>query len=306
MELTNLTQMFIQARRADGVAERTSQDYQRVLFPFAAWCERKKIDLSRLSRTAVRQYVCGLRSRQWKQSTVAIYIRVFRTFLRWLHTEELMAENLALVIKPESSETRLEDLPTEQELLRLIEACGGDLQAPRDRAMILTMLDTGLRLGEMVLLHRDQLHLDPDGKTLWMLVETPKTKSQHFAYLGEETTRAIQLYLESRQDDWPELWVGQRGALTTLGIYRAVRRRADKAELDPKRVHPHAFRKLFATFWMDNGGDVISLKRVGGWKTTSVVEDYIMLTGRKKLGQIHRRFSPTDGLMQNKGEDEET
>ncbi|GAB4429165.1 MAG: hypothetical protein Kow0031_09630 [Anaerolineae bacterium] len=40
----------------------------------------------------------------------------------------------------------------------------------------------------MVLPQRDQLHLDPDGKTLRMLVETPKTKSQHFACLAEETT----------------------------------------------------------------------------------------------------------------------
>ena len=171
----------------------------------------------------------------------------------------------------------------------------------RDRALILTLLDTGLRLGEMVLLQKEQLHPHPDGETMWMHVYAPKIKSKHFAYLGVETTRALRAYLQARTDNWPDLWVGIRGPLTKLGIYRAVRRRAEQVELDPKRVHPHAFRKLFATLWMDNGGDVVSLKRIGGWKTTSVVEGYILLTGRQQLGKIHRQHSPTDGLLGAEG-----
>jgi len=166
----------------------------------------------------------------------------------------MKAENLALAIKPEKTNGREEDLPTEQELLMIISACHGDRLATRDKALILTLLDTGLRLGEMVLLEKQQLHPSPDGETMWMKVYAPKTKNHHFAFLGLETSKALRAYLEERKDNWPDLWVGVRGPLTTLGIYRAVRRRAEKAGVDPKRVHPHAFRKLFATLWMENGG----------------------------------------------------
>ena len=160
--------------------------------------------------------------------------------------------------------------------------------------MILSMLDTGLRLGEMVLLQKEQLHPDPNGETMWMKVYTPKANGHHFVFLGVEATKALRTCLQERKDDWPELWVGIRGPLTTLGVYRALRRRA---ELNPARVHLHAFRKLFATFWMDNGGDAISLKRLGGWKTTTVVEQHILLTGRQQLEKLHRRHNPCDRLL---------
>lgn len=297
MKLTTLTQMFIKARRADGRAARTLQDYKRVLIPFATWCEQHHINLDSLSRASVRDYICLLRSNNWSSATLSIYIRVLRTFLRWLHTEELKAQNLAKAIKSEKPTIRAEDLPTPEELRQMLEACQGDKLASRDRALILAMLDTGLRLGEMVLLQKTQLHPDPDGKTMWMKVYTPKTNGHHFVFLGIEATKALQEYLQARQDNWPELWVGIRGPLTTLGIYRALRRRAEQVELNPARVHPHAFRKLFATLWMDNGGDVISLKRLGGWKTTAVVEQYVLLTGRQQLSKVHRRHSPSDRLL---------
>ncbi len=297
MNLTTLTQMFIKARRADGRAARTLQDYKRVLNPFATWCEQQNINLDSLGRASIRDYVCLLRSNDWSSGTLSIYIRVLRTFLRWLHTEELKEQNLAKVVKPEKPTIREEDLPTPEELRKMLEACQGDKLATRDRAMILSMLDTGLRLGEMILLQKEQLHPDSDGETMWMKVYTPKTNGHHFVFLGVEAAKALRTYLQERKDDWPELWVGIRGPLTTLGIYRALRRRAEKVELNPARVHPHAFRKLFATFWMDNGGDVISLKRLGGWKTTAVVEQYVLLTGRQQLGKLHRQHSPSDRLL---------
>lgn len=61
----------------------------------------------------------------------------------------------------------------------MLKMCQGDKQAIRDQALILTLLDTGLRVGEMVLLEKKQLHFDPDGKTMWMLARTPKTKIVH-------------------------------------------------------------------------------------------------------------------------------
>jgi site-specific recombinase XerD len=122
----------------------------------------------------------------------------------------------------------------------------------------------------------------------------------HYSFLGVNASQAMQAYLKDRADDWPALWMGLRGPLTTLGIYRALRRRSEMADIEPGRVHPHAFRKLFATMWTDNGGDSTSLMRVGGWKTSSVLERYILLTGRKKLGKLHRRYSPSDILLEGK------
>lgn len=112
-----------------------------------------------------------------------------------------------------------------------------------------------------------------------------------------KASEAMQAYLGERHDQWPALWVGLWGPLTTLGIYRALRRRAEVANIEPGRVDPHAFRKLFATMWTDNGSDTTTLMRVGGWKTSSVLGRYILLCGRMQLSKLHRRHSPSDKLL---------
>lgn len=297
MNIQGQINAFVQARRANGRAQRTLKDYRRVLDPFATWCKEQNITLEALDRDTVRHYVATLRDTDWSDGTVSIYVRVLRTFLRWLHTEKRTSENLAQAIEhPESSE-RVEDLPTNEELLKLLEVCQGDKLAARDRALVLTFLDTGLRLGELVQLRSEALHLDEDGQTMWMLIYAPKTNTFRFVFGGFEAMVAMQAYLAERSDTWPQLWVGVRGPLTTLGIYRALRRRVERAGINPARVHPHAFRKMFATRWTENGGDTVRLKRVGGWATTSTVERYVRLAERNHLATAHRQFSPADRLL---------
>ena len=297
MKLENIVTSFIKARQADGRVARTIQDYERVLNPFADWCEKQAIEVEELDRDSVRDYVCVLRTNDWCENTLSIYIRVLRSFLAWMHEEGKKGENLAQAIKPPKETLEDEDLLTEDELRRMLKTCQGYKQAARDRALILTMLDTGLRVGEMTLLENKQLHLEPDGKTMWLLAYAPKVNLVHFSFFGIRTTQAMQAYLKERRDDWPSLWIGIRGPLTSLGIYRALRRRSDAAEIEPGRVYPHAFRKLFATMWTDNGGDPTTLMRVGGWKSMSVLKRYILLSGRSKLSKLHRRYSPSDALL---------
>jgi integrase/recombinase XerC len=297
LKLTNLIDTFVQARRADGRAPRTIADYRRVLEPFVEWCGQRDVTMENLDQDAVRHYVASLYDRGWSTGTVGIHVRNLRSFLNWLHRERLIMQSLAQAIRTPASVIREGDLPTEEELLRLLDACRGDKQAKRDRALILSLLDTGLRRGEMVLIQRDHLHPDPAYGTSWMWLYRPKTKSYHFAFLGIEATRAVQAYLDERGDSWSAMWVGIRGPLTVVGIYKAIRRRAVQAGLDPARLHPHAFRKSFATRWTENGGDRIRLKQIGGRFTDEVLERYVLLADRNKLAEGHRCYGPVDRLF---------
>ena len=89
---------------------------------------------------------------------------------------------------------------TDDELRQILKMCQRDKQAIRDQALILTLLDTGLGVGEMVLLEKKQLYLDPDGKTMWMLARVPKTKIVHYFFLRMRTSQAMQAYLGERND----------------------------------------------------------------------------------------------------------
>jgi site-specific recombinase XerC len=110
--------------------------------------------MDNLGRDTVRQYVASLYDKGWSEGTVGIHVRNLRSFLDWLHKEELVGQSLAQAIQAPEPVVHEEDLPTDEELLKLLDACQGDKQAKRDRALILSLLDTGLRRGEMALIRR--------------------------------------------------------------------------------------------------------------------------------------------------------
>jgi len=292
MTIHTLTTDFILARQADGRAPRTISDYHRTLNNFTHWFTRHA---QALDRDTIRRYVASLYASDWSLGTVGIYVRNLRAFLHWLHLEGKTQENLARAVKAPKPATRIENLPTDRELLDLIHTCQDDRQALRDRALILTFLDTGLRIGELVKMQRADLHFDPD--LTWFQIHATKNDVIHLAFLGQVTTCALLQYLDTRDDALPALWTGLRGPLTPTGIYKALRRRALQADLDPRRVHPHAFRKLFATLWTENGGDRTRLKCLGGWRSDAMLDRYVLLAGRAKLAAGHHRYAPVDHLL---------
>lgn len=286
---------YIMACKADKRAPRTLKDYDRVLKPFAAWCGGEGFNVVSLDRDAVRYYVVLLRERGWSENTVNLYIRYIRAFLNWLHNEDLTEGNLSRAIKAPKKIVKVERLPTVLEVCRLLDACRGDSFARRDRALLLTFMDTGLRIGEMVLLRRGDLRFEEKSK--WIQVYAPKTETWRFAFLGGATTAALKMYLETRHDKNPALWLGRRGPLTTRGIYYTVRKRVKAAGLDTTQIHPHLFRKLFATAWMRNGGDETRLMNLGGWASPEMLKIYVQLSEQEDLAAAHAMFGPVDHML---------
>lgn len=290
MELTDTVKVFIIAKQANGRAPRTLADYHRVLKPFVEWCNKQKIISSEdLDRNVIRRYVVALRERDWAEGTVAIHIRNLRTFLRWLHDEEYTERNLAKAVQAPRQVVHQEQPPTMEEIRQLLEACVDDPLALRDRALILMLASTGLRRGEIPDLTLDDLHLEEG----WLRVYTPKTNRYRFAFLTPEAQDALRAYLEGREDDDACLFRSRySGPLGYDGIYTAIRRRAEAANLDPSRVHPHNFRKFLATYWVDKGGDEQRLMRIMDWSSPKMLQTYVRLGRRKDLLRAHEQFAP--------------
>lgn len=290
-EMVQVVESFILARKADGRAPRTLRDYRRVLEPFAEWCGKQGIALHSLHRDQVREYVGELRRREWADNTLSIHVRALRTFLHWLFQEGLADENLALSIRPPKPVRKVEEPLKAEEVRALLATCDGDRFAQRDRALILLLADTGLRIGELLRLKRADIHFSEDGSSAYLLVYAPKTRTHRFVFLSRPSVEALRDYLEETKGD-DSLWVGRFGALTESGIRLILRRRARQAGLDPHRVHPHAFRKFFATSWIRNGGDTLRLQQIGGWASPKMLEVYVLLAQRRDLEEAHKQFSP--------------
>jgi site-specific recombinase XerD len=294
MNISDAIELFVTAKRADGRKPRTIKGYYRCLPPFADWCTAQSLDTDNLTRWNFRTYVTEeLQGRGWSEATEGIHIRNLRCFLRWLYTEGITEDNLADAVEAPGRSIRFEEPLSKDELRQLLEACDKGKYPIRDRAIIMTLVDTGLRRGEIAELRRDQLSIDGDVVCINRI--DPKSQAPKPIFLGSTTTSLVLQYLEERTDDTPALWMGRNGPLTAEGIRQVVKRRAKNASLE--RVHPHLFRKTFATWWIRNGGDLDRLKTLGGWKTDEALQVYILLGKYEDLKEAHQEFGPVDNLL---------
>ena len=130
-----------------------------------------------------------------------------------------------------------------EHLVRLLKACEGrDFTSRRDTAVILLLVNTGMRRAECAGMTLDDVDLDQ--RIVWVL---GKGRRPRALPIGRKTAQALDRYLRVRDEHWlshlPHLWVGQR-AHDPSGVYQVVHDRARAAGLPA--IHPHQLRHAFA------------------------------------------------------------
>lgn len=166
------------------------------------------------------------------------------------------------------------------------------LRGDRDRAILLTLLDSGLRHAELT----DLRVGDVDLTTGAVLVRVGKGRKWRTVFIGATTRRAVATYLHYREEIDPEsaLWRTQTGTpLTRAGILQIVLRRARAAGVPAPGMHD--FRRAFAINFLRNGGDVATLQRLLGHSDLRVINRYLKLLD-EDLHRAHEQYSPVEGL----------
>ena len=166
----------------------------------------------------------------------------------------------------------------------------------RDRAMLLTLLDTGLRASELCAL----LIGDVDMKTGKVDVKHgaqggAKGGKGRVVYLGKAARRALWRYLATREDgEDPRapLFLGKFDRpLSKETLRLLVKNLGKKAEV--KKSHPHRFRHTFSITYLRSGGDLFTLQALLGHGSLDMVQRYAKIA-QIDIQQAHRRASPAD------------
>lgn len=159
----------------------------------------------------------------------------------------------------------------------------------RNRAIILILLDTGLRASELCA--ATIADLDIQQQRLTITGKGNKTRQVKFS---PRTGEAVWKYLATR----PNARAGDALITTLRGspldnnqLYQILRRIGQRAQVD--NVHPHRFRHTFATEFLRNGGDPYTLQDLLGHTTMDMVRRYIHLA-QLDIDNAHRRASPVD------------
>lgn len=287
LTLGRAVELFLAAKAAEGAAAKTLTWYAMILRrAVTALGDGRPVDS--LDGPKLRAWLLELRS-TLAPISVAGYVRTLKVLGNWLAAEELArAAALRALRKPRVPDKLIE--PVGDDAMRRLLA----VASVRDRAILLLLLDTGLRVSEAGGLRLGDLRADGTLKV------RGKGSKERIVPVGGTARAAIVRYLGQRGGGAPDapLFLGRRGPLDGRGIQQAIRRLKTRIGVTG-RLSPHSLRHTFARSYLVNGGDVFSLQRILGHTTLDMVKRYVALAD-VDLVDRHRRASPADRLMGGK------
>ena len=263
------------------LAPRTVESYRRDLTAIARWLERPP---STASREELERYLAELRADGLAPSTIARRIAALRALFRHEVLLDVRNDNPAADLPLPRRTRKLPRTLSAAEAERLVEAARGATPRDlRDRALVELFYGAGLRVSEAVGLERGGVDLDA------RLVRTVgKGGKERIVPLGRSAVDALRRYLARGRpfldrNHRPELFLNaQGGALTRAGAFLILRRLAEKAGLEPSRVHPHLLRHSFATHLLEGGADLRSVQEMLGHADLATTELYTHVTDRRR------------------------
>ena len=231
------------------------------------------------------------------EDTIHTYLRGIRIFFSWLVAEEIITENPFTRVKLPRLPQKIIPAFTDTQLKALFASI--DTARPwgfRDYTMILMMLDTGLRVSEVVGLQLSNVFIEDH-----LVRVTGKGNKQRAVPLGQHLSRQLWRYMvrlrpEPALPTLDQVFLSRNGRRMTKDTVRGrMVYYGHKAGIVGVRCSPHTLRHTAAISYLRNGGDVFSLQRLLGHSTLEMTRRYCQVADTD-VQKVHRTASPVDNL----------
>ena len=305
MRLSEAVQGFLMWRAVAGSAH-TVRDYANTLRQFEAFIEDDP-EVAAVDADQVRRFLYWLRvERELAPKTVKNAHTGLSAFWSWLEDAYGLPHVIRGAVRSPKAGTR-EVVPLSKQDVRLILAAvektatwRSEKRQPaqmtrgtryRDRAIVLFLLDTGVRASELCSL----VVGDVDMKSGAVQVRRGKGDKGRTVYLGTTARAALWSYLSRRGDVQPDdalFETTRHQPLDRSALRKLLLNAGQRAEI-AETVNPHRFRHTFAVNYLRNGGDVYTLQRLLGHATMEMVKRYLSLA-QTDIADAHKRASPVD------------
>jgi integrase/recombinase XerC/integrase/recombinase XerD len=208
--------------------------------------------------------------------------------------EGLTQNNLAKDLRPPKIIRRHVSVLSDEEIGKILNTFGTAPIDNRNQTIFMILLDTGLRIGELINLKMDDVHLNEG-----YLKVLGKGKKERIVPIGNNAQKALQRYLyrfrpKSTNPDIDNVFLSTSSKTLTENSMKLMFTKLSKKS-GVYRLHAHLCRHTFATKFLINGGDVFSLQHILGHSTLEMVRCYVNLASSHVAIQ-HKKFSPLDRL----------
>jgi integrase/recombinase XerD len=312
--LNALTQAYRLRAKIEGKSPNTIRIYLTALTSLESFLQENglPIDVTQVGAQEIRQFIFYLQqakafrkhpfTRQQPKGltghTINCYLRAIRAFWSWLISEDVIDTNPFDRLKVPKPPKKVILPFSESQMRSLIDMI--DTHSPigfRDWTLILTLLDTGLRVTELVELKMEDTSITQRCLKVW-----GKGGKERVVPIGGTVQRAIAKYISRYRPEpmnqlSPHLFLTRSGGpLTANRVETIIEQYARRAVIQGVRCSPHTLRHTFAIYYLRNGGDVFTLQRILGHETLDMVRNYVNVA-QYDLQAAHQKCSPVDNMQ---------
>ncbi|MFC1986394.1 tyrosine-type recombinase/integrase [Chloroflexota bacterium] len=314
-KLSELIEYYEVCNRAEGKSPKTISWYSANLKSFRNYLKNRHLpdSLDNIDTKLLREYVLYLlkktryenhpytpaKTELLSAATVHGHVRTLRAFFNWLVVEGLAQDNPAKDLKPPKVSRKVVSTLSDEEIGAILNTFSTSPSDARNQTLFMILLDTGLRIGELVNLKMDDVHMDEG-----YLKVLGKGKKERIVPIGKFVQMELLHYIEKVRPqpyygDCDKLFLSRSGKPITVNTVKLVFSRLAKNS-GVNRLHAHLCRHTFAINYLLNGGDIFSLREILGHTTLEMVNHYLHFTSSQITSQ-HHKYSPMDRMQEKEG-----
>ena len=275
----SIIKKFLAAKRIEGCSEKTLKFYQNTIDAMVVAVDK---DVQRIKTEDLRLYLTTYQEKN-KSSRVTIdnIRRILSSFFSWMEDEDYIIKSPVRRIHKIKTASSIKETYSDEELEKMRDNC----EELRDLAIIDMLASTGMRVGEMVLLNRNDINFAERECVVF-----GKGYKERIVYFDARTKLHLQEYIDSRTDDNPALFVTLRAPYKRIQIGGIEHRLREMGkQLDIKKVHPHKFRRTLATMAIDKGMPIEQLQKLLGHQRVDTTLQYAMVK-QSNVKSAHRKY----------------
>ena len=270
---------FIAAKRVEGCSNKSLRYYESTIQNMLSATDKQ---VKHVTTDDLRQYLDKYQCDGGAgKVTIDNIRRVLSSFFSWLEDEDYILKSPVRRIHKVKTGKMIKETYSDECLELMRDRC----DSVRDLAMIELLTSTGMRVGELVKLNRDDIDFINRECIVF-----GKGNKQRKVYFGARTKIHMQNYLDSRSDENPALFVSLQKPYDRLQISGVeIRLRELGKKLNIPKIHPHKFRRTMATMAIDKGMPIEQVQQLLGHQNVDTTLQYAMVN-QNNVKMSHKKY----------------